>query len=148
MQRVKLKKVTLAFLIFVIYFSFFIAFSTNISLAQYKENTQKLTDWNTRITSDTKELISEETEEIFFHVQDNPNVAKGKIAPGSIATAVIELDLTKNKYVVDFNMQADTTLLPKQFELTATIDGIPYLFGNTRIYNETSSIKEIKLQLE
>ena len=62
-----------------------------ISLAKEKE------ELNTKIATSTKDLTSKNTEEIQFIVQENPNVAKGKLAPGGKAIAKFNLDLSKYK---------------------------------------------------
>jgi len=90
--------------------------------------------WNVKITSDTKDLTSKETQDIIFKRQNNPNVADGKIAPGSKAIATIELDLNKTNYAVNFILNADTSMLSENFKLEAKIDNEPYIIGNTKTF--------------
>lgn len=80
--------------------------------------------WRVKITSDgTKDLI-EDTKEITFEVKDNPNVVKGKIAPGMTAEATIEVDLTGTEWPVEISCSIDrSNLRNKNFELKTKIDG-------------------------
>lgn len=107
-------------------------------------------DWNVKITSDAKDLSFEKTEEINFKVEENENVAKGKIAPGMKATATIELDLTGNKYSVDFKMDADEEyLLKNNFNLKYYLDDEIYELGSSKLIDaEDAGIKIIKIELE
>ena len=112
-------------------------------------------EWNVKITADTKDGTSKETKEIKFEIQDNPYVAEGKLAPGSIATAKLNLDLTGNKYPVEFMLDIEEDI-PSNFRLTAKINNEDYEIGKTRILNtreqnekcKTNGNNEIILTLE
>jgi len=114
-----------------------------------KENLQ-VEGWNVKITSDTKDLTSKDTQDIIFKVQDNPNVLPGKMAPGCVATATINLDLTGTKYPVDFTLQVDMEL-PHNFCLSVKIDGELYTLGekiliepvNGKVFTDEDGTKEI-----
>ena len=152
MYRLKAKKVILTFAIFAIFVLF-----TTYSFAKYsKRNDNNTSNWNVKITSDTKDLTLKKTQDIVFKVENNHNVVNGKIAPGSTAVAKIELDLTGTEYTVDFNLTIDKKYLDSiGFKMTATIDGESYNIGTTKIlelvkgkaFSEKNGKKEILLKL-
>ena len=153
MHKAKAQKVILT-LIFITTFLLFIA--STFSKYSIAKSSELDTEWNVKITSGTKDLTSKDTQEIKFIVQDNKNVAKGKLAPGGTAVATMELDLNKTKYAVDFELQADISKLNNNFELTAKIDGDPYIIGatkvfelqNNEVFNEKNGKKIITLILK
>ena len=155
MYKVKAKNVILTLILFVTFMLFITEFCTKYSFANSSENESEVTEWNIKITSDTKDLTSKDTKDIIFKVQDNPNVARGKMAPGSTAIATIELDLNNTKYAVEFDLQADTSKLYGNFKLSAKINDEPYKIGETKIFeledndafNETNGKKTITLIL-
>ena len=113
------------------------------SLAKEKDQ-----EWNVKITNGTKDLTSKNTEEIYFEVQDNPNVAKGKLAPGGTAIATLNLQLSETTNPVDFKIDIEKNLTDN-FELTAEVNGKKYEIGETITFNpEERNSNEIKLILE
>lgn len=131
---------------------FFLQGSFNIvSIAKEKE---EYNTGNVKITTNTKDSTSKDTEEIEFIVQENPNVAKGKLAPGGIAIATIELDLNGAIYPVDFKLNVAEDI-PSNFQLTAYMDGEIYRIGETKLFNldkedklRNSNAKIVILRLE
>ncbi len=106
-------------------------------------NSEEVTDWKVAITSDAKDL--KDTQEITFKVQDNPNVAKGKIAPGCKAISTITIDLEGTKVPVDILAKVNTSNLKKVFKLTAKLDGEEYCLGTTQtieLQNNSSFTRE------
>ena len=142
----KFKKLIFTSLLYATTLIFIIGVCNNIVFAD-NGNNDELNDWNVKIINETKDLNNEYAEEILFEVQDNPNVKKGKMAPGSVAIANIEIDLSQNKYAVDFDMKADLSKLPKSFKLTATIDGQTYELGKDRTFDAYDGVKTITLKL-
>ena len=67
-----------------------------------------------------------------FEIEDNPNVAKGKIAPGSKGKSTIEVDITKTRFPVEIEALVDESNLPKCFNLIAKLDGEEYEFGTIK----------------
>lgn len=112
-------------------------------------------EWNVKVTTDTKDLASKETKEISFKVQENSNVAKGKLAPGCFAKATLYLDLTGTKYDVDFILDTEKKL-QNNFNLSATIDGKEYKLGDKisfmlngrKEFDKENGKKEIIILLE
>ena len=102
------------------------------------------TNWKVTITSDTKDL--EDTQEISFIPENNPNVVAGKMAPGMKATAEIEIDLTQVNETVETVVKVDESELPSQFELTAYIDGEKYELGE-KVQLQGSTTKNVILEL-
>ena len=125
MFKSKVKMITIAFMIFVISL---IYANNNYAKIDNLENNE-VANWSVVIASDTKDL--KDTQEINFKVQDNPNVVKGKIAPGLKALASIEIDLRKTKVPVDIKATVDDSKLQECFKLTAKLDGKDYLLGST-----------------
>ena len=110
-----------------------------------KEKNQEI---DVKITSGTKDLTSKNTEEIYFEVQDNPNVAKGKLAPGGIATATLNLQLNEITNPVDFKLDIEKNLTDN-FELKIKVNGKQYKVGEKITFNpEERNVNEIKLILE
>ena len=75
--------------------------------------TMGIAKWSVALTSGGNDLLSD-TQEIAFTVQENENVAAGKIAPGSTAIGTVELDLTGTEVAVDFYATIDETALSAQ----------------------------------
>ena len=75
--------------------------------------TVNIAKWSVALTSGGNDLFSD-TQEIAFNVQENDNVAPGKIAPGTKATGTVELDLTGTEVAVDFYATIDETALSAQ----------------------------------
>jgi len=141
MLKSKTEKIVIAFSIFAI-----ILFCVNTNYAKYfitSENDD--TNWNIAITSDTKEI--NDTQEISFKIQENPNVVKGKIAPGLKATAEIEIDLKNTKDPIDIKANVDTTSLNDCFELTSTIINDNYTLGTVKTLKQ-DTINELKRKNE
>ena len=83
-------------------------------------------DWEVIITSDTKEF--NDTHEIKFEVEENPNVVKGVMAPGSKAHATFNIDLSKADGLVEFMADIDDSN-NNIFEISAKINDNPYNLG-------------------
>lgn len=92
--------------------------------------------WKVRITSNgTKDLI-ESTEEVTFEVKNNPNIVKGKIAPGTTAIAAIDVDLEGTEWPVEISASIDEKDLKNScFELKTKVDGKEVLADETLIIN-------------
>lgn len=106
---------TITFLIFV------------ISLTAVQSNyakTNEISDWKVIITSDTKDL--EETHEIKFKAEENPNVVKGKLAPGLKAHATVEVDLSQIKEDTDICLSMENKALLDTFRFTINFNGKLY----------------------
>ena len=69
--------------------------------------------WAVSITDGESPLNNDFT--LPFTVQENENVIAGKIAPGTTATATIELDLTGTEVAVDFEATVDKQNLATVF---------------------------------
>jgi len=145
MYKLYVKKVIFAFSIFGI-----------LTLSIINNNAfAGMSDWNVKVTSDTKDLY-DNTQEIVFKVQENPNVAKGKFAPGTVAYAQMEVDLTDTQYDVDFKLSVDNQILPSYLKITATLDGEEYILGSTKLikpqnnnyFTNEDGKKKIVLKLE
>lgn len=118
------------------------------TLNMYSFAKEKDQEWNVKITSGTKDLTSKNTEEIYFEVQDNPNVAKGKLAPGGTAIATLNLQLNETTNPVDFKLDIEKNLTDN-FELTIEVNGKNYKVGETITFNpKERAVNEIKLILE
>ena len=128
MNKVKSNNVILA-LALITSLLFFLQGSFNV-VSVAKENDE----YNAKITENTKDLASKDTEEIKFIVQENPNIAKGKLAPGGIAIATIDLDLNEAISPVDFKLDV-VDKIPQNFKLTASVDGENYKIGETKLFN-------------
>ena len=142
----KFKKLIFTSLLYATTLIFIIGIYNSIVFAHNGDKNES-SDWNVRIINGTKDLNNEYAEEVLFEVQDNPNVVKGKMAPGSVAIANIEVDLSQNKYVVDFDMNADLSKLPNCFKLTAKIDGSEYTLGENKTFEAEAGVKSITLTL-
>ena len=84
--------------------------------------------WNVQMTDGKSAL--ENTFELPFVVESNTNVVADKIAPGSTATATMELDLTGTEVAVDFEATIDDAKIAEIFgdsadavELTTSVEG-------------------------
>ena len=75
MLKSRAKLIAMSFIIFVI-FAFIVS---NKNYANLKTSNESITNWKVAITSDAKDLS--DTRKMSFKVQDDPNIAKGKIAP-------------------------------------------------------------------
>lgn len=125
----KIKKLILIFIIFVTFVLVIINVFSKYSYAQ-----SEVTNWNIKITGGTNEETSKNTDDIMFIIQDNPNVAKGKFAPGCTAIANIDLDLVGTKYSVDFMLNLDSSSLIKNMNVVAKIDNENYQLGTTKVF--------------
>ena len=93
---------------------------------------------------------------MIFKVQDDQNVAKGKIAPGTKAIAKIEIDLRETTSPVKIVADVDKTNISSQFNLTAKIDNEEYEIGtekslnpeNNSFFTSRDGIKSLELELE
>lgn len=130
MKKVEFKNLILTFLFIITLFFTINRFVKNSFANSFNLNNDNNTEWNVKIKSDTKDITSKETKEIKFKVEENENVARGKMAPGSRAIAVIDLDLIGTKYDVDICLDADKNKLPQNFKLSANIDNEIYEIGN------------------
>ena len=103
-------------------------------------DTNEKSGWNVKITSDgTKDLI-EGTKDITFEVKDNPNVAKGRIAPGTTAVATIDVDLAGTEYPVEISAFIDKSNLKyANFELTTKIDGEKIALNEVKVFEPENS---------
>lgn len=113
MLKSKTKLITIFCFIFIVLLMFI-----NNDFAFNDDN--KTEEWNVVITSDAKEL--KDTKEINFKVEENKNVAEGKIAPGCKATATIIVNLEDTKVPVDISLKVDDSFIFNQFKLTTQID--------------------------
>lgn len=129
MYKSKAKLIAVTFIIFVIFISFM---NNNFATNLYKENLNEdeITDWKVTITSDTKDL--KDTQEMNFKVENNENVAKGRIAPGCKAIATIEISLVGTKVPVDIIVKVDDSNLHDAFKLTTKLDKEVYTSGTTK----------------
>ena len=123
----------MAFAIFAV-----LIFISTGTFARYSSDTNRnfgMANWNVKITNDTKDdLNSEDTQDIIFKVPNNPNVASGKIAPGTTAVATIELDLSGTNVPVDLDLEMEEDKLPsKEFTIEAFLDGEKFEIGETKV---------------
>lgn len=123
----------------------------------------QLAKWAVAITTDNgnTDLTQEETQDITFVLDTNENVVNGKIAPGSSATAEVELDLTGTEVAVDFTATIDQsqisnlasydkmTLTTKLGDKTLT-SGVPQLINleNDSAFTAANGKKIVTLKLE
>ena len=99
--------------------------------------TAQVAKWAVKLSNDdegTKTTI----ENLTFKVADNTNVVKDKIAPGTIAVAEVEIDLTGTEVAVDISAEILKNDLEdvfgessKNVTLTADIDGTTESSGST-----------------
>ncbi len=75
MSKNRAKLIAMFFLLFVIFV--FVIGTKNY--ADLRNKNESITNWKVAITSDAKDLS--DTRKMSFKVQDDPNIAKGKIAP-------------------------------------------------------------------
>ena len=151
MLKDKAKLVALYLLIFVI-FAFII--SNGFSRSYSESNSEAITNWKVAIKSDAKDL--NDTRKMNFVIQDDSNIAKGRIAPGSKAIATIEVDLRETTSPVEIITDVDKTNISSQFNLTANIDNEEYEIGtgmvikpeNEKLFTNDDGIKVIELELE
>ncbi len=129
MLKSKAKLIALAFVIFAI--SFIALNSTNYA-AYLKSNNEGITNWKVAITSDAKDL--KDTRKIKFELEDNPNIAKGKIAPVSKAKAKIEIDCKNTNVPIEILATADETEITNPLKLSAKIDDEEYILGTSKIF--------------
>ena len=151
MLKNKAKLIAMFLLMFII--SAFIIGSKNYA-NMLKENSEGVTNWKVAMKSDAKDL--NDTRKISFKVQDDPNIAKGKIAPGSKAIATIEIDLRETTAPVEIVANVDKKDISSQLNLTAKIDDEEYEIGtgrtikpeNEKLFTSKDGIKVIELELE
>ena len=114
---------------------FFIAILSISYYANALADSNDNTGWNVRITSDGTKDLMEGTKDITFEVKDNPNVVKGKIAPGTTATALIDVNLEGTEYPVEISAFIDDSNLKyKNFELSAKIDGEKTSLNEAKVF--------------
>ena len=142
MNKEKIKNLCLI----VLFISAFITFGV-INQYSYALTKEKNDVYSIKITSDGKELKTEETQDIFFKVEENPYVSKGKFAPGCTASAKIEIDLSDD--IGDFNIKlnADTNSIPKNIKLYITVDNKEYNLGEEISFSNKEDKIEIKVIL-
>jgi len=102
--------------------------------------TGSIANWNVAITSQGENLVTT-TKNITFDLVANLNVATGKFAPSSTATAEIELDLTGTEVAVDFAATVDNSNVSSEasydkLSLTAKLKDKP----TEEVPNPTESI--------
>lgn len=94
MFKSKAKIIAIASFIFVTFMLFF-----NTTYGKYMNignlNKDEVTNLKLELANGTKDF--KDTHEISFKVEDSPNVANGKIAPGLKAIATIEIDLNRSR---------------------------------------------------
>ena len=120
-------------------------------------NTNENSGWKVRITSNgTKDLL-EGTKEITFEVKDNPNVVKGKIAPGTTAESQIDVDLAGTEWPVEISASIDDgNLKYDNFDLIIKIDGKEVTSNeviiiepeNNKVFTELDGKKIITFELK
>lgn len=130
MNKIKLK-IIVTFLII----STILLFFSNSIFAKYSSKAlSNIANWKVSITNDTKDLTLENIQEIEFEIEENENVTRGKIAPGTKAIAKVELDLTGTNVPVDFTATIDkTNLVSESFSLISKLDNEIYTCGTTKI---------------
>lgn len=129
----KIKNVIFVLMLFIISFTF----TSNIYAKINKDS-----EWNVKIFG-TK--YWEKTNKVEFNVLENPDVVKGKIAPGLKATAKVTIDLTETKVPADIIVEIDDSNLDKNFKLTKKINGTNY---NSGVYNAKNNKNELMLEIE
>ena len=98
--------------------------------------------WKVKITSDGTKDLMESTKEITFEVKDNPNVVKGKIAPGTTAVATAYVDLAGTEWPVEISTSIDSSNLNyENFELTTKIDGEELVSGEAKVIRPENNSK-------
>lgn len=153
MFKSKAKMIAVTFILFVVSILFI-----NNNYSKYSKlvplDSNETTNWKVTITNDTRNL--EDTQEISFKVEDNPDVVAGKFAPGCKAIATIEVDLSGTKVPAEIKLMADESKLPKSMKLSPKIDGESYTMGLTKVielaknseFTKENGKKIITLELE
>ena len=100
MYKSKVRKITITFIIFLICLLF-----NNFNLANVFNN-KEAKDLKVEISAFTNDF--ENTQMLKFEVEDNPNVVKGKMAPGSKAHANMKINLD---FLNGFHFQSDGQMI-------------------------------------
>lgn len=151
MFKSKIKLIVITFILFAISLVFI---NNNYASYMAVRKNNEVTDWKVAITSDTKDL--EDTQKIDFKVENNSNVAKGKIAPGLKAIASVNIDLIGTQGPVDIYATIDDTSLKDTFRLTTKLEGESYTSGEIRtieidnksVFTKENGNKILILELE
>jgi len=114
----------------------------------------EITDWNIKITCDTKDLKN--SQEINFKFEKNENVVSNKFAPGMLATADIVIDSSEVNYPIDIIANINDTCLYNNFKLTLYLNNKLYKPGdiaqidvnNVNSFNSENGKNILKLVLE
>ena len=89
-----------------------------------------------RILSDSVDIAKDPNHTINFKTKTNPNVAPGRIAPGSTMYTTLEVDFNQNKKPFDIKIDIDKTTLSNfnenDFNFYITIDGEEYKLGSKK----------------
>lgn len=133
------KKICLIVLCISAFITFIIINQYSFALTKEKSDVLSL-----KVISDTKEL---NTENIMFKVQDNPNVSKGKFAPGCNAVSKIELDVTDVMFDFNFKLKSDTRLLSKNQKLIIKIDNKEYELGKEITFLRKDFLEKSKVEI-
>lgn len=148
-----------ALMVIALFFTFIFLMTVSFAKALNNErenNNIENDEWKISIAGEGKDLTVEDTQNITFKTQNNSNVVSGKIAPGSIAIANIEIDMTGTKVPVELKTIVDNQILSNtSLKLTMEIDGEEYFSGETKIielenekaFDETNGKKTITLKL-
>ena len=141
MYKSKVRKITITFIIFFICLLF-----NNFNLAKVFNNNKEAKDLKVEISAFTNDF--ENTQMLKFEVEDNPNVVKGKMAPGSKAHANMKINLEGFKDSVDILVEVDKSYLYDNFEFTSKINGNNYEVGTIQNIKIDEVYKEIDLSFE
>lgn len=117
-------------IVFILMIIVFFCVSTQLNA---NENTNEMKD--IKILSDSVDITKNPNHSITFKSIENPNIASGKIAPGSAMYTILEVDFNQNKKPFDVKIDIDKTFLNKldeNFEFNITIDGEEYILGNKK----------------
>lgn len=97
--------------------------------------TVSVAKWNVAIKNGATPIS--EAQNVAFVLNENSNVAAGKIAPASSASATISVDMTETEVAALLNATVDSSSLATVFgdaasrvELTMTVDGTTYTSGS------------------
>lgn len=97
--------------------------------------TVSVAKWNVAIKNGARPIS--EAQDVAFVLNENSNVAAGKIAPASSASATISVDMTGTEVAALLNATVDSSSLATVFgdaasrvELTMTVDGTTYTSGS------------------
>ncbi len=89
-----------------------------------------------RILSDSVDIAKDPNHTINFKTKTNPNVAPGRIAPGSTMYTTLEVDFNQNKKPFDIKIDIDKNSLSNfdenDFIFNITIDGEDYNLGSKK----------------